>query len=122
MLLHYLTMTVQERIKTLIDTLSDGNVSAFCRTVGVKQPTMNTIIGTRQNNPSYDVLHNIINAESLSISAEWLLTGRGEMLKTSAPSAREQPSEEYSRLLPLVESQQRTIENLSRTVEKLTQR
>ncbi len=56
------------------------------------------------------------------ISAEWLLTGRGEMLKTSAPSAREQPSEEYSRLLPLVESQQRTIENLSRTVEKLTQR
>ena len=56
------------------------------------------------------------------ISADWLLTGRGEMLKASAPAAKEQPSEESNRLLPLVESQQRTIENLSRTIEKLTQK
>lgn len=54
------------------------------------------------------------------ISAEWLLTGRGEMLKTSTPATKEQPSEDANRLLPLVESQQRTIENLSRTIERLT--
>ena len=120
MRLHYLTMTIQERIKMLIESLSNGNVSAFCRATGIKQPTMNTIIGSRQNNPSYEVLFNIANAESFNISAEWLLTGRGEMLKTSTPATKEQPSEDANRLLPLVESQQRTIENLARTIERLT--
>ena len=73
-------MQVQERIRKIADELFNGNISAFCRAIDVKQPTMNTILGERKSKPSYDVLLNIVNAKALNISAEWLLNGEGDML------------------------------------------
>lgn len=106
-------MQVQERIRKIADELFNGNISAFCRAIDVKQPTMNTILGERKSKPSYDVLLNIVNAKALNISAEWLLTGEGEMLKSS--TQKEEPAPITSeRLLSIIESQQRTIENLSK--------
>ena len=80
-------MQVQERIRKIVDELFNGNISAFCRAIDVKQPTMNTILGERKSKPSYDVLLNIVNAKALNISAEWLLNGEGDMLtqKKEAP-------------------------------------
>ena len=80
-------MQVQERIRKIADELFNGNISAFCRAIDVKQPTMNTILGERKSKPSYDVLLNIVNAKALNISAEWLLNGEGDMLtqKKEAP-------------------------------------
>lgn len=51
------------------------------------------------------------------ISTEWLLRGEGEMLKSSSP--KEEPATQSEpitneRLLSIIESQQRTIENLSK--------
>lgn len=106
-------MSVQERIRKIADDLFNGNISAFCRAVDIKQPTMNTILGERQSKPSYDVLSNIVNAEALNISAQWLLTGKGEMLKSSSSKEESAPITN-ERLLSIIESQQRTIENLSR--------
>lgn len=71
--------TINERISFIVNDLFKGNISAFCREIGVKQPTMNTILGNRQSKPSYDVL-NAIALSSLHISSDWLLTGRGEMI------------------------------------------
>lgn len=106
-------MSVQERIRKIADELFNGNISAFCRAVDVKQPTMNTILGERQSKPSYDVLSSIVNAEALNISAQWLLTGKGEMFKSSSPKEELTPiTNEH--LLSIIESQQRTIENLSK--------
>lgn len=85
-------MSVQERIRKIADELFNGNISAFCRAVDVKQPTMNTILGERQSKPSYDVLSSIVNAEALNISAQWLLTGKGEMFKSSSPKEELTPS------------------------------
>ena len=80
-------MQVQERIRKIADELFNGNISAFCRAIDVKQPTMNTMLGERKSKPSYDVLLNIVNAKALNISAEWLLNGEGDMLtqKKEAP-------------------------------------
>ena len=80
-------MQVQERIRKIADEQFNGNISAFCRAIDVKQPTMNTILGERKSKPSYDVLLNIVNAKALNISAEWLLNGEGDMLtqKKEAP-------------------------------------
>jgi bacteriophage CI repressor helix-turn-helix domain len=106
-------MSVQERIRKIADDLFNGNISAFCRAVDIKQPTMNTILGERQSKPSYDVLSNIVNAEALNISAQWLLTGKGEMLKSSSSKEESVPITN-ERLFSIIESQQRTIENLSK--------
>lgn len=70
--------TINNRIKLIVDELFDGNVSAFCRRVGVKQPTINTILGTRQSKPSYDII-NAIALSGLGVSLAWLVTGSGEM-------------------------------------------
>lgn len=82
-LFKYSDMDIQERIRKIIDVRFNGNVSAFCRYTGIKQPTMNTIIGERRSKPSYDVLHSIVSADALNINPKWLLTGEGAMLKDS---------------------------------------
>lgn len=106
-------MTVQERIREIVDKLFEGNISAFCRAIDVKQPTMNTILGERQSKPSYEVLSSIVDANALNVSAEWLLTGKGEMFKSSLPKEEPVPITN-ERLFSIIESQQRTIENLSK--------
>lgn len=114
-------MSVQERIRKIADDLFNGNISAFCRAVNIKQPTMNTIIGERQSKPSYEVLSNMVNAKALNLSAEWLLTGEGEMLKSSSPKEESVTLSEpitNERLLSIIESQQRTIENLSNSLQR----
>lgn len=73
--------TVNDRILSIVNELFNGNLSSFARAVNVKQPTLNTIVGERKSKPSFDVIASIINAPALNISAEWLLTGEGSMLK-----------------------------------------
>ena len=80
-LFKYSDMDIQERIRKIIDVKFNGNVSAFCRYTGIKQPTMNTIIGERRSKPSYEVLNSIVSADALNINPKWLLTGDGAMLK-----------------------------------------
>lgn len=49
------------------------------------------------------------------LSAEWLLRGEGNMLRNeSTPIVENKESISIDRLLSIIESQQRTIENLSR--------
>lgn len=71
-------MDIHDRIRRIIDDKFNGNVSSFCRYTGIKQSTMNTIIGERKSKPSYDVLVSIVSANSLNVSPEWLLTGKGD--------------------------------------------
>lgn len=85
-------MDIQDRIKQIIDERFNSNVSAFCRFTGIKQPTMNTIIGERRSKPSYDVLLSIVDAKALNINSRWLLTGDGNMFeneKTSSDAPKE---------------------------------
>lgn len=77
-------MTIQERIRKISEVLFNGNISAFCRAINVKQSTINTIVGERQSKPSYDVLSNILNAKALNISSAWLMLEKGEMFLTES--------------------------------------
>lgn len=121
--------TINERIQTIINEAYNGNVSKFCREVGVKQPTMNTILGERKSKPSYDVIYAISNALALeSISIEWLVTGRGSMLKPKVPSQLMQsdmqtysssfmiPFEEYKKAIAEKDEE---IKDLSRRIGML---
>lgn len=72
--------TVNERLIFLLDELFKGNVSEFARVTGVPQPTLNNIVGNRMSKPSADNLERIINSIE-SLDANWLITGKGEMLK-----------------------------------------
>ena len=72
--------TINERIRMILDKEYKGNVSEFARCSGVPQPTLSNIVGNRMSKPSADNIAKIINSHEL-ISASWLVTGEGEMLK-----------------------------------------
>ncbi len=77
------------RIKRIIDELFDGNKSEFARIAGISESAvrsylMNTI-------PKADVLEKIAN--SVAISCEWLVTGRGEPFTPAAGEEKEKSGE-----------------------------
>ena len=56
------------------------------------------------------------------ISADWLKTGNGEMLKSEPPKPATVENPTIERFLTLIESQQRVVESQQRTIENLTRK
>lgn len=75
--------TINERFKAISEIFFKGNISMMARTVGVSQPTLRDIIGDRASIPSYYTIKSIVDCATLDINSEWLLTGKGDMLKSN---------------------------------------
>jgi len=73
--------SINKRIQLIIDQYYNGNVTAFSREVGVTQSTIRDIVSGRKNSPSSGTIEKILNVNTLIINSNWLLTGKGEMLK-----------------------------------------
>lgn len=73
-------MDVIDRIKMIIDN-TGMTVASFARTLGFCDQTIRGIVVQRRNKPSFEILSKVIEAFP-TISAEWLLTGRGEMINS----------------------------------------
>ena len=71
--------TINQRIKEIADKLCGGNMSELARISGVNQPALRDIVGTKQAKPRFEILNKIVDNTTLTINAEWLLTGKGEM-------------------------------------------
>ncbi len=69
-------MTKRERLEALIAHYSDGKPTRFAKHIGVAPSTISTWIA--RDSFDYDLLF----AKCEMISPEWLLTGKGPMLKT----------------------------------------
>lgn len=86
-------MNINSRFEEIINSLYKGNKRAFAQSVGISATVVENVVGTRKGKPSYDVLEKI--CANANISAEWLLTGRGEMRREAErqlarPAVREQ--------------------------------
>lgn len=68
-------MEKKDRLLRLIEHYSDGNKSEFARMIGVSPQAVNTWISRN----TFDI--DIVYANCINISPEWLLTGKGPMLK-----------------------------------------
>ena len=77
-------MSKKDRLLDLIGHFSNGNKSEFARMIGVSPQAINTWI----SRDTFDI--EIIYSKCVNISPEWLLTGKGPMLK----SEREEPQVE----------------------------
>ena len=71
-------MTKKERLEALIAHYSDGKPTRFAKHIGVAPSTISTWIA--RDSFDYDLLF----AKCEMISPEWLLTGKGAMLKTTS--------------------------------------
>lgn len=72
-------MSINKRFNKIIDTLFNGNKSAFASAVCVTPSVVDNIVGKRQGKPSFDVIEKISSIAEINI--EWLITGKGDMLK-----------------------------------------
>ena len=81
-------MTINERIYKIISIRYKGNRRAFANAVGVHATVIQNIVGTRLGKPSYDVIEKI--CANAYINANWLITGKGEMLIKNENSNTEQ--------------------------------
>lgn len=83
-------MTKKDRLLRLIEYYSGGNKSEFARMIGVSPQAINTWV----SRDTFDI--DIIYSKCVNLSADWLLTGKGEMLKAAetaeALAADERPS------------------------------
>lgn len=77
-------MEKKDRLLRLIEHYSGGNKSEFARMIGVSPQAVNTWISRN----TFDI--DIVYAKCVNISPEWLLTGKGPILK---PTAQEQQVE-----------------------------
>lgn len=103
-------MNISERLRKIAD-YKNLSYRAFALKIGTSSQVFGTYLRGRV--PSFEVISSIIETYD-DISAEWLLTGNGNMLKSSSTP---HDSPETS---SLILSQQRTIENLSETIKNLT--
>lgn len=77
-------MSKKDRLLDLIGHFSNGNKSEFARMIGVSPQAINTWI----SRDTFDI--ETIYSKCVNVSPEWLLTGKGPMLK----SEREEPQVE----------------------------
>lgn len=71
--------SISERIQALIDTFCNGRNSQFAKVIGVAESNIRSYLAGTQ--PKFDILSNI--ASKFAINCEWLLTGKGDMLKVT---------------------------------------
>ena len=83
--------TINQRIKEIVNQLFDGNKASFAKQVNVRPTTLyNCLKKENPSMPSGEILEKIV-AKIEDLSAEWLLTGKGEMLKTGDISITDSP-------------------------------
>ena len=84
-------MNKKERLEALIAKYSDGKPTRFAKYIGVAPSTISTWLA--RDSFDYDLLF----AKCKDLSAQWLLTGEGEMLKTKhASNALPSPDDSVS--------------------------
>jgi len=76
--------TINERIKSLVLHFTDGNNTLFANKLGISEANIRNYIAKTE--PKYSVLEKIVN--TFEINYEWLLTGKGEMLKSESNSEK----------------------------------
>ncbi len=80
-----------KRIRQLIDIKTNGSVNKFSKKINISQPRMSRLFNFDKKIDKYspvfiDIIDAIINI-FVDINIEWLMTGRGEMLKTARQEA-----------------------------------
>lgn len=71
-------MDKKDRLLKLIELFAGGNKSEFARMIGVTPQAISTWISRN----TFDI--DIIYSKCINVSPEWLLTGEGDMLKSTA--------------------------------------
>ena len=102
-------MDIIDRLQEIID-YAGLNVSSFAKKIGVVDQTIRGIVVQRRNKPGFDILAKILQT-STWINAEWLITGKGEMIKQET-TAKTENSPSLTELIQYLREKDLKIEKL----------
>jgi hypothetical protein len=117
--------SISLRIKDLID-LKKLNISSFEKKIDAGNNSIGTII-KRNSNVSGEILSKILNT-FLDVNAEWLITGKGEMIKSTGLNAAAEQTEIFEKSAPaikldpideLITMQKKEINRLEKEISRL---
>lgn len=106
---------INDRISYFIDYQFNGNRKKFAESIDFSPQVIFNIVSGRKSKPSYEVLEAILSS-FVDLNAEWLLTGKGEMLKTSSQA---KPPEGVPDVPSVPELQQMVINMQKREIDRL---
>lgn len=113
-------MNKKERLNAIIRYYSDGKPSVFAKYIGVAPSTISSWLS--RDTIDYD----LIFAKCKNISAEWLLSGKGEMLinntKPSPPNKDIQTGGIEDKLLNIIANKDATIREQAEEIGHLRER
>ncbi|MCT4698488.1 XRE family transcriptional regulator [Tenacibaculum haliotis] len=72
---------INERVAYLIEIKANNNKKKFAEMIGFAPQVVSNIVSGRKSKPSFDVL-NAIKSSFVDVLSDWLLTGKGEILKS----------------------------------------
>ena len=102
-------MDIIDRLQEIID-YAGLNVSSFAKKIGVVDQTIRGIVVQRRNKPGFDILAKILKTFTW-INAEWLITGKGEMIKQET-TAKTENSPSLTELIQYLREKDLKIEKL----------
>lgn len=110
-----------QRLKDVINHTCNGNISKFSNEIGVSQPRISRLFSIdrrsgRYPTISFDILQATIN-KFIFINSEWLITGKGEMLKDTEIVVSSSCDKQISRLLELLDQKDEEIDQLKKERE-----
>lgn len=109
-------MDKKERLEAIIAHYSDSKPSVFAKFLGVAPSTISSWLA--RNTIDYD----LIFAKCENISAEWLLTGKGNMHKETNASNNEPAIDIYKDMIKakddLIQQQKEMIEQLKGMIDQ----
>ena len=72
--------SIHVRLEKMVQVFSNGNKSAFGRQADIQSGVLAGLVGGRLNKPSFDILQRLSTSYP-QVREEWLLNGKGTMLK-----------------------------------------
>ncbi|WP_455584858.1 hypothetical protein [Bacteroides sp.] len=102
-------MDIIDRLQEIID-YAGLNVSSFAKKIGVVDQTIRGIVVQRRNKPGFDILSKILQTFTW-LDAEWLITGKGEMIKEES-SVKTENNPSLTELIQYLREKDLKIEKL----------
>ena len=115
----FIKMTsIKDRYDFLIDHFSGGNKRLFARSIGVSPSVIENIVGTRQTNPSFEILQKTLIAYE-NINANWLINGNGIQLVEKKESTSNKECERCQFHEDLIEALRQQITDKQKLIDYL---
>ncbi len=119
--------SINDRIFYIIENQCNKNQKKFADLIGFSPQVVGNIVAGRRSKPSYDVLVAILSS-FVDIDTDWLILGKGEMLKHPEGPAmvpQDQPKDrqkEIDRLLELLDEKDQKLKKKDLEIDRLKKR